>query len=225
MAAHAATPDGRQDSMIQPQNAPELKPSADVTAQRIAHVHAEALFAAAQKQGNLEEVLGEMRGLIAEVFVADPRLEIFFSSAAAGRDARRDVIERVFQGRVSATFHAFLQVLNHHERLDLLSPIARELREMYDAHVTRARVYVTTAAPLPEDQVKSIEMELRERLKKEPLLVLKVDPEILGGMKVRIGDLQYDASIRTRIEHLRNQILERSSHEIQSRRDRFSSAN
>ena len=55
----------------------------------------------------------------------------------------------------------------------------------------------------------------------EPLLEEKVEPELLGGLVVRIGDWVYDASVRTRLDEIRNQLIERSSHGIASGRDRF----
>ena len=60
-------------------------------------------------------------------------------------------------------------------------------------------------------------------LRREPVLELTVDPTLLGGLVVRVGDNLFDGSVRTRIDTLRKQLIERSSHEIQSGRDRFSS--
>ena len=57
------------------------------------------------------------------------------------------------------------------------------------------------------------------------MLATKIDPDLLGGLVVRVGDWLYDASVRTQLETIRNQIIARSSHEIQSGRNRFSSPN
>jgi hypothetical protein len=57
----------------------------------------------------------------------------------------------------------------------------------------------------------------------EPILVSHVDAALLGGVKIRIGDMQIDATVRNRLDNLRNQVIASSSHEIQSRRDQFSS--
>ena len=69
-----------------------------------------------------------------------------------------------------------------------------------------------------------LRVELQKKFQHEPVLILHVDPTILGGLKVRVGDTVYDSTVRTRLNNLRNQLIARSSHEIQSRRDRFSSA-
>jgi F-type H+-transporting ATPase subunit delta len=72
-----------------------------------------------------------------------------------------------------------------------------------------------------QDRIKN---GVRTIFKLEPILVMHVDPSLLGGLKIRIGDKVYDGTVRTKIDNLRNQLIARSSHEIQSRRDRFSSA-
>ena len=149
---------------------------------------------------------------------------MLFSSAAIGRYARADALAKTFKDRANPTLYAFLQVLNSHERLELLRPIARALRGLYEERARRVRVFVTSAASLSDEEVKKIAEVVKHAMKVEPIMVPSVDPSLLGGVKIRVGDKQYDASVRTRIENLKNQILASSSHEIQSRRDRFCSA-
>jgi F-type H+-transporting ATPase subunit delta len=194
----------------------------DVSAQRVAKTYAEALFAAAEKAGAVDEVRDEFLELL-EAFNQRPEFEIFLSGAALGRDARADILEKIFKSKSSQTFYAFLQVLNGHERLELIRPVARALRDLADEKARRVRVWVTSAAPLGEDQLAGIRSLVEERMDLKPVMMPSVDPTLLGGMKVRVGDLQFDGSVKTRIESLRIQILEKGSHEIQSRRDRFCS--
>lgn len=196
----------------------------DVSARRIARVYAEALLNAAEKQGQLDDVLEELDSLIKDVFNNDPRLETLFSGAAIGRNARAEAIDKVFKGRASETFYRFLVVLNEHERLDLLRTILAEARALNDERTRRVRVMVYSAMPLADDQQRQIEERVRSRFQLEPVLVPVVDPSLLGGLKIRIGDQQYDGTVRTRLDLLRQQLIERSSHEIQTGRDRFSTA-
>ena len=81
-----------------------------------------------------------------------------------------------------------------------------------------------SAVPLDDDVQARIRQEIHDDFNLEPVLILHVDPSLLGGLKVRIGDTVYDSTVRTRLNNLRNQLIERSSHEIQSRRDRFSTS-
>jgi F-type H+-transporting ATPase subunit delta len=117
-----------------------------------------------------------------------------------------------------------LRVLNDHERLDLLRPIYWSIRELSDERAHRVRVRVDTAAPLQDEQRSRLKKEIEEALHLTAVLDEKIDPDLLGGMRVRVNDWQFDASVATRLESLRKDILQRGAHEIQTGRDRFSAA-
>ena len=195
----------------------------DVGAQRVARTYAQALLDAAEKRGQAAQVLEELDSLVNDVFPAAPQLEGFLASRAISRKRKPPVIRSAFQGRASDIFLNFLLVLNDHERLDLLRPILSVYRRLHEERTGHVRVRVKSAAELPDDQRQRLEQELRAAFRREPILETRVDPDLLGGLVVQVGDWVYDDSVRSRLADLRNQLMERSSHEIQSRRDRFSS--
>ncbi len=197
----------------------------DVGTERIARVYAEALFRAAQQHKQQDEVLAELAAFVQDVLRQDPHFEAFLSSGAIGRHRKSEVIRSVFTNRASELFINALLVLNDHERLDLIRPIMLAYRELLEDRAGRMRVLVRSAAALPDDQLGRLQEELRDTYRKEPVLETEIDPELLGGVVVRIGDWVYDHSVRTELEAIRNQIIARSSHEIQSRRDSFCLAN
>jgi F-type H+-transporting ATPase subunit delta len=202
----------------------DFEPIADVSTQRVARVYAEALLNAAEKQGQSEQVLESLDSLIRDVFPAEPQLEAFLQSSAVGRERKAQLIDKVFEGKASQVFVDFLKVLNQHERLDLLRPILTAAKELRDQRAKRIRVEVRSAVPLADAQTNRLREQLRQNLQLEPVLQTEVDPDLLGGVVVRVGDWLYDASVRARLDSIRNQLIERSSHEIQSGRDRFSIA-
>ena len=197
---------------------------ADVSVKRLATVYAEALLSAAASARQSAEVLEEIDSLIDDVFRVDARLEALFAGAAVGRKVRAEAIDKVFQHRASGTFWKFLLVLNDHDRLDLIRPIRRALHDLNDERAHRLRVHVYSAVALTDDYQTVIADAVRQRFQLEPVLELHVDPALLGGLMIRIGDKVYDATVRTKIDNLRIQLIASSSYEIQSRRDRFSSA-
>jgi len=205
------------------ENSDQLKEPAvhDVGAEKIARVYAEALLNQAQKRGQEQEVLEELQSLINDLFKAHPDLEEFLVRGAVGREHKAQVIETSFAGRANELLVNFLLVLNDHDRLELLRESAFQYSELLDERRGRQRVQVRSAVPLTSDQEQRLLGELRQAFRMEPVLEAKVDPELLGGLEVRVGDWVYDASIRTRLENLRNQIIESSSHEIQAGRNRF----
>jgi F-type H+-transporting ATPase subunit delta len=207
-----------------PANGPPLHPTVlDVGTQRVAKVYAEAMLRAAQTRNEGDKLLEEFESLVQDVLSADPRLEAFLSSGVISKQAKAQAIRSVFSGRASALFVNSLLVLNDHGRLDLLRPIVAACRELRDQQAGRMRVQVRSAVPLPDDQRELLLQQLRETFDKEPLLETQVDQDLLGGMVVQVGDWLYDHSVRTQLEAIRDQIIARSSYEIQSGRDRFCS--
>jgi F-type H+-transporting ATPase subunit delta len=205
-------------------NEVELESAGNVDALRVARVYAEALLNAAEERHQDQEMLDELQALHQYVLShPDPKLRAFFISGVISRDRAAIAIRDAFRGRASDLLLNFLLVLNDHLRLNLVRPIIAEYRELYNERANRLRVLVRTAVPLPDDQRQRLEQQLREQYQKDPVLDIKVEPDLLGGLVVRVGDWVYDASVRTRLDTLLNQITESSSHEIQSRRDRFSS--
>jgi F-type H+-transporting ATPase subunit delta len=201
-----------------------LEGTADVGAQRVSRVYAEALYAAAAKDGQTDAVLEEMHSLIHDVFRGHPPLEALIAGSAIGRKAKEEVIRKAFQGRASDIFLNFLLVLNRHDRLELLRPMLSAMHQIDDEKKNRIPVQIWSAVPLPEDQRDKLVAQIKQGLKADLKLDLRVDPDLLGGLIVRAGDYVYDHSVRSQLQAIRKELIERSSHEIQSRRDRFSSA-
>ena len=197
---------------------------ADVSAQRLAGIYAAALLNAAEANHSVARVLEEIDSLIDDVADKNRQLGALILGGAVGRKGRKAAITKAFSSRASETFFKFLLVLNDHERLDLLRPIRRALHDLHDERARRLRVHMFSAVPLDDDVKTRILKAVHDIFQLEPVLVSHVDPALLGGLMIRIKDRVFDGTVRTRIDNLRNQLIARSSHEIQSRRDRFSSA-
>jgi F-type H+-transporting ATPase subunit delta len=207
--------------MTTPQEQARQDTVLDDRTRRVAGVYAEALLRAADKENQAGEVLEELETLAGQVFARDPELETFLASAAVGRERKAEAIRKAFAGRASDVLTRFLFVLNDHDRLDVLRAVVQAYRELYDRKAKRIRVRVESAVPLAEDQQERLRQELRTATRLEPILETHLDPDLLGGLVVRLADWVYDASVRTRIDDLRKQLIEKSSHEIKSGRDRF----
>ncbi len=197
--------------------------SAQEIAQRpIATIYARALLAAAQKAGQTETVLEELSSLVDDVLPQVPALEAMLASKFVDYEVKARALDRGLGGRASRTFLDGLKVLARHERLDCLAVLRDVYRELYEQANGRVRVSVRTAVPLTDAGRAGVLDRLRALVQGEPVLSETVDPDLLGGIVVRVGDMVYDGSLATQLEQVRSQILERSVHEIQSRRDRFS---
>jgi F-type H+-transporting ATPase subunit delta len=200
-------------------------PTYDTGAWRTAVVYAESLVAAAQKAGVTDAVVQEFDSLVDDVLEKLPKLEAVFTSGFVDEEVKEGMLKKAFAQQASPVFLSFLQVVARHGRLDMLRLIHMAVHEEYNRVQNRVRVLVSTAEPLDADSEQAIVQEIKNRLHLQPLLDKQVRPELIGGMVLRVGDRVFDGSIATQLEKLREKMLTRSVHEIQSRRDRFSSAN
>jgi F-type H+-transporting ATPase subunit delta len=197
--------------------------AADTGAQRIARVYAEALLAVAERHNAVDEVREELDALVNQVVPSNPVIRTFFQGGVVGRKRREAALRAALGGRVSELVLNFLLVLNNHERMELFRLIFGVYADLVEQRANRVRVLVRSAVPLPDDQRQRLIDQLRQITRKEPVLHATVDPDLLGGIVVQVGDWRYDASVRHQIDFIRNQLIESSSHEIQAGRDRFSS--
>lgn len=192
----------------------------DDETRHVSRVYAEALYTAAESVNDVEGVLGELEAVIGGVFEADPGLEAYLASGTS-RDRKGESIRKAFEGRATPTFVNFLGVLNGHDRLGMLRPIAEAFRDLFDRKHRRVPVHVRSAIPLTDTERGRLVADIREVADIEPILEESIDPSILGGLIVRVRDWVYDASVRTRLETIKDQLIERSSHGIERGRDRF----
>jgi F-type H+-transporting ATPase subunit delta len=172
---------------------------------RLARVYAEALMAAAGPQA--DAVGEELDALVDDVLAGRPDVERFLASGAVNRKDKAAVLESAFASGVSDLMRHFFGVLNQKNRLGLLRAIAASYHQLRDDAAGRVRVTVTTAVPLSDEQTQRLRQTLTAQLKAEPVLQTRTDPDLLGGLVVRVGDRVYDTSVRTRLGNLRNHLM------------------
>lgn len=170
------------------------------------------------------EALEEFRAFVEDVLHKQADFSRLLLSDTVSRDVKLALIDRVLTGRASELFTNFLRVLARHDRLDLLPLILAQSEMEYEKRSGRRRVQVVSAQPLSDGVLEKIRERLATQLSIQPVLEPAVDPDILGGLRIRVGDTVYDGSLRARLKQLTARVRERSLHEIQSGRNRFSSS-
>jgi F-type H+-transporting ATPase subunit delta len=179
--------------------------------------YAEALLGAAENEGQADAVLDE---LVADVLRGQPQFAAILASPLPEAEKDR-ILTATFEGRALPTVVRFLRVLNRHGRLEQVAPIARAARALWDRKQNRRPVLVRSAIELDDAQREALRERLGRMLAATPLLTFVVDPSLLGGLVVQVGDDVYDASVRSRLQQLRHRLIEGKTYEIQSRRDQF----
>ncbi len=193
----------------------------EVGVEHVAKVYAEALLNAAEKAGPIDPILEELDSFVADVLASHPDFELVLVSGVLSHEERSGILDRVLGGRASPLLLNFLKVVSRHGRMNCLWAIPAEARALYRQRLGQVSVEVTTAAPLEEAAARRLRQALQPVAGGEPVFQERVDPAILGGVVVRVGDTIYDASVARQLENMRQQMIDRSAHEIQSRRDRF----
>jgi F-type H+-transporting ATPase subunit delta len=194
---------------------------ADVGVEHIGDVYAKALLDTTEQAKATAAVIEEFDSVMAEILNRYPKFETVLASVLVSPEEKSTAIDRVLGGRVSAILINFLKVVARHGRLDCLRAIHCQTHAMYDKLRNRIPVRLTTAAPLTAAALDQIAQDLRAKLGGEPVFQQETDPSLIGGAVLRIGDTVYDGSIANQLQNLREQMRDRSAHEIQSRRDRF----
>jgi F-type H+-transporting ATPase subunit delta len=209
MTAKVPTPDGFIPETVFDDVAPELTRN-----------YAEALLNASGDEVNA--VVEQLEEIETDVLTAQPRFASILASPSVSIVDKDRVLVDTFEGPALPTVVQFLRVLNRHGRLGLLSSVIKQARATLDRRQNRKPVTVRSAVPLDDGQKAEIAARLASMVNATPVITLEVDPSLIGGLVVQVGDDVYDASVRTRLEQLRGRLIERKTHEIQSRRDHFS---
>jgi len=193
----------------------------DVTSQQVAKVYAKGFLGAAESAGQLDALVEELGSLIDDVWKRLPDFAQVLSSRLVSPEDKKVLLDRALGNRASPTLLNFLKVLATHYRLDLLPGIRRAVVEEYRTRRGRVEVIVHTAKPLDDALLAEINKQLESRLTAQPQIITTVQPDLLGGVVIRIGDTVYDGSVATRLRRLRLQMVDRTVQEIERGRERF----
>ena len=193
----------------------------DVGAQQVAGIYAKALLAASEKAGQTDLIVEEFDSLIRDVLDRFPKFAELLGSSLVSADEKIGILDRTLGDQASPLLLNFLKVLSNHDRLDLLHAVQREIQIGYDHLRGRIAIEVRAAQTLDDELTAHLIAKLKTMIGGEPRLVFRKDPSLLGGMVLRVGDTVLDGSTLTQLNRARNEMITRSIHEIQSRRDSF----
>jgi F-type H+-transporting ATPase subunit delta len=172
----------------------------------LARRYARALLAIGQEEGDLRRILEETERFDKQVGEI-PLLREMMEAAHINRRDKKAALEAVLSsaGFLPSTRN-FLFLLVDKGRMNILSPIVAELRRMIEQTEGIERVEVSVPMPLSDTQRDLVESVLEGQTGKKVMLEEKVDPDVLGGMVVKVGSTVYDGSARTQIRQIRENL-------------------
>jgi F-type H+-transporting ATPase subunit delta len=208
--------------MIETTTTPKIRETVlDVTEERIARTYADSLLGAAVAGGVLDQAAGELEAIGEQVLPAHPQLTQMLGSAFLGNEERVAVLDRIFGGKVSPLVLNFLKVLSAHNRVGILPTVIREVRKQFNSRKGLVEVEVRSATPISAAMQNELTSALVSRLGINPVLSVSVDPELIGGMELRVGDTVYDGTLRTAFDKAHKAIVAQTVEAIETNPDKF----
>jgi F-type H+-transporting ATPase subunit delta len=172
---------------------------------RAASRYVKSLLGLAVEQNALEAVHADMQ-LFAKVCAENRQFVLLLHNPIVKHDKKRDILERVFKGKVHPLTMAIFDIITRKNREPLLPAIAREFHTAYNVYKGVGTAVITTAVPLDATlraEIERIAKGLSE--KKQVELKEVIDSEMIGGFVLEVGDKQIDASIKNKLNALKVQ--------------------
>jgi F-type H+-transporting ATPase subunit delta len=174
--------------------------------EEIAQVYARALFEVAVEHDSLDEIR-EQLDQFADALDKNRQLASFFFSPYFSAEEKKDGLARAVTD-ANPAFANFLQALIERHRMPAIFRIRAEFIELWDDAKRLLPVLITTAVELDSATVESLSKRIGDQVDRNIEMSTAVDPEILGGVMLRVGNVILDASIKNRLEQLRKQVAQ-----------------
>ncbi|HYC85303.1 MAG TPA: ATP synthase F1 subunit delta, partial [Chryseosolibacter sp.] len=170
---------------------------------RAASRYVKSLLGLAVEQNALEQVHDDML-MFSRVVDSNRQFKLVLLNPIIKHDTKREILERIFKGKVHPLTLAIFDILTRKNREPLLASIASEFHNAYNEYKGIRKAFITTATPIDAGLRKEFEQVVRKVSgKKEVELVERVDRDMIGGFVLNVGDRQIDASIKSKLRSLK----------------------
>ena len=172
--------------------------------EEIAEVYSRSLFDVAKEQGDLDRIHDEL-GEFSDALAESHDLQVFFFSPYFSSQEKKDGLQKLIQD-ADENLVRFLELLAERHRMPVLFRIRRAFDDLWRKENKRLPVTVTSAIDLDQEMVDDIGKKIEEQTGQRIELSSKVDPDVLGGLVLQVGNMVLDASVRNRLEKLRKSV-------------------
>lgn len=171
---------------------------------RVAFRYAKSLLELATEQGKLEEVHGDMQ-LFAKTCSENRNLTLALKNPIIKHDKKLAILQGLFSDKVNPLTAKIFEILTRKNREGFLPAIAEQFHNLYNSHKAIKGAVLTTPIAVTPSLVDAFKAEIKKQIGQEVELLTKVDPSIIGGYKLTIGDRQIDESLSSRLNTLKLQ--------------------
>jgi ATP synthase F1 delta subunit len=172
--------------------------------EEVAQVYARALFEVASERDTLDRVRDEL-GQLVDVLASDRQVRIFFFSPYFSTAEKKDGLGRMVSG-ADPTLMSFLETLVERHRMPVIFRVRERFDTLWDAEMKVLPVEVTSAVELDGETVRAIGERIGSSTGNRVAVTSVVDPDILGGISLRVGNVILDASVRNKLNLLRKHV-------------------
>jgi F-type H+-transporting ATPase subunit delta len=165
--------------------------------------YAQSLIGLAIERGELDQVKADME-LIARICAESHELDLLLQSPIVKTDQKLKALRSIFEKAVSKLTLEFIELLTKKGRESVITGVAASFAELYNQHMGVVTAEVTSAVALSSSQVNDIVKSLAD-LGKNIQLFQNVDPHVLGGLKIKVGDQRVDATLRRKLNELKHE--------------------
>lgn len=195
----------------------------DTDQQQLGDVYAKALLAVGTDAGNVDMLVDQLES-VAEVVAGLPSFQAALESPRIEVAAKVQMVDKAFQGRVDPAMLNFLKVLAQKNRFSCLAAAAVSAGKLRDVAAGRVQAVLTTASAVEDSVRERVAERLSKVLGQKVGLTAEVDPTVIGGMVIRVGDTVYDGSVVNQLAQVRARAVESAANAIREKLDRFASS-
>jgi F-type H+-transporting ATPase subunit delta len=175
---------------------------------QVASRYAKSLIDLANEQNSLEVLRNDIE-LFIQVCKENTELQAVLRNPIISPDKKISILNNVFAGKVTPLLIAFFKIVVNKGRAEVLYPTAKEFLNVYNVQKGIIKATVISAAPLSEENKKQIEQVVKEATKGEVILESKVNPDLIAGFVLTVGDKQFDASISNSLQKLKKEFAQK----------------
>ncbi|QEG24396.1 ATP synthase F1 subunit delta [Mariniblastus fucicola] len=192
----------------------------DTDQQQLGDVYAKAFLGFAKESGKLDAMVEEL-GEVVGVFNELPKFRLAMESPRIDAADKTSMLDKAFKGKCSDGLLNFLKMVAQRDRFDCLNSIHSSTVKAHDEMAGRVKATLTTASEIETSVQDSVAKKLSGILGKEVTLVCVVDPDIVGGMVVRVGDTVYDGSVVNQLQQVRAKAVKKAVDAFREKLDKF----
>ena len=171
----------------------------------VARRYAEAFFSIAQEQNKVDQYQQELEKLV-QIIEETENLKEYLAHLLVPANEKKEIVAKIFSDQISSTTLNFLNILIDKRREAYITAIALEYRDMADESRNIAKADLIAAQDVSEEDVKMLAEKLSASMGKTVQLKVSVDPSLLGGVKIRLGDQIIDGTVAKKLAMLKEQL-------------------